>query len=78
LTIVSFIGDSSFNILRHVLLPFIGLLVNLGIVIAAGYIGLGAGGIITQASLIALGIAGAWFLVSVAYYFIKRKSPSSE
>jgi len=78
LTIVSFIGDSSFNIFRHVFLPLLGLLVNLGIVISAAYIGLGAGGVITQASLIAFGIASAWFLVSVAYYFIKRKSPLSE
>jgi amino acid transporter len=78
LTLVSFIGDSSFNIFRHVFLPLLGLFVNLGIVIAAAYIGLGAGGVITQASLIAFGIAAAWFLVSVAYYFIKRKSPLSE
>ncbi len=78
LTIISFIGDSSFNIFRHIFLPLLGLLVNLGIVIAAAYIGLGAGGVITQASLIALSIAGAWFLVSVAYYFIKRKSSLSE
>jgi len=73
LTIVTFIGDSSFNILRHVFLPVIGLVVNIGIVAAAAKIGLGAGGIITQASMIAFGIAGAWLLVSVAYYFVKRK-----
>ena len=63
----------SFNIFRHLFLPVIGLLVNLAIVVAATIIGLGAGGIITQASIIAFGIAGAWLLVSVAYYFIKRK-----
>jgi amino acid transporter len=73
LTIATFIGDSSFNILRHVFLPVIGLVVNIGIVAAAAKIGLGAGGIITQASMIAFGIAGAWLLVSVAYYFVKRK-----
>ena len=73
LTIVTFIGDSSFNIFRHVILPVIGLLVNIGIVVAAAKIGLGAGGIITQASLIAFGLAGAWLIVSVAYYFVKRK-----
>ena len=73
LTIVTFIGDSSFNILRHVLLPVIGLLVNIGIVVAAAGIGLGAGGVITQASMIAFGIAGVWLVVSVAYYFVKRK-----
>ena len=73
LTIVTFIGDSSFNIFRHIFLPVIGLLVNIGIVVAVARIGLSAGGIITQASMIAFGIAGAWLLVSVAYYFVKRK-----
>jgi APA family basic amino acid/polyamine antiporter len=73
LTIVTFIGDPSFNIFRHILLPIIGLLVNIGIVVAAAWIGLSAGGITAQASTVALGIAGTWLLVSVAYYFVKRK-----
>jgi amino acid transporter len=73
LTIVTFAGDPAFSFLRHLFLPVIGLAVNIGIVIAAGKIGLTAGGIITQASMIALGVAVAWFVVSVAYYFVKRK-----
>ncbi len=77
LMIVTFLGDPfedpSFNIFRHVVLPVIGLLINIGIVIAAAVIGLGAGGATTQASLIAFGLAGVWLLVSVAYYFVRRK-----
>lgn len=73
LTIVTFAGDPAFSFLRHLFLPVIGLAVNIGIVIAAGKIGLTAGGIITQASMIALGVAIAWFVVSVAYFFVKRK-----
>jgi basic amino acid/polyamine antiporter, APA family len=73
LTILTFIGDSSFNIFRHVLLPSIGLLINVGIVVAAVRIGLGAGGVITQASMIALGLAIVWLIASVAYYFVKRR-----
>jgi len=73
LTIFTFIGDSSFSIFRHVFLPTIGLLVNIGLVIAAAKIGLSAGGLITQATMVAFGIAGAWLLVSVAYYFVKRR-----
>jgi len=72
LTIVTFVGDPSFNIFRHIFLPVIGLLINIGIVIVATGFGLSAGGIITQASMIALGIAGTWLLISVAYYFVKR------
>jgi amino acid transporter len=73
LTIATFVGDVSFNFFRHLILPLIGLIVNLGIIILATKIGLEAGGVITQASLIALSIAGAWLLISLAYYFFKRK-----
>jgi hypothetical protein len=73
LTIVTFIGDPSFNILRHVFFPLLGLIVNVGIVFGAIAVGLRYGGVITQASLIALGIAGVWLAVSVAYYFVRRR-----
>ena len=73
LTIVTFWGDSSFNVFRHLLFPLTGLVVNIGLVVAAAKIGLTAGGVITQASMIALGIAVTWFVVSVAFYFVKRK-----
>ncbi len=73
LTIVTFMGDPAFNILRHLFLPLLGLAVNLGIIFLATQIGLTAGGLITQATMIALGIAAAWLLVSISYYFFKRK-----
>lgn len=73
LTIVTFVGDASFNIFRHIFLPTTGLLVNIGLVFVVAEIGLSAGGIIAQASMVAFGIAGAWLLVSIAYYFVKRK-----
>ncbi len=76
LTIVTFVGDSSFNIFRHVFLPSIGLLINVGIVVAAVRIGLLAGGVITQASTIAFGLAALWLIASVAYYFVKRRQPT--
>jgi APA family basic amino acid/polyamine antiporter len=82
LTIVTFISDpieeSSFNFFRHIVLPAIGLLINVGIVVAAAKIGLEAGGLITQATMIALGIAGVWLLFSIAYYFLKRKRTTSK
>ncbi len=73
LTVATFIGDPSFNILRHLFIPVIGFLVNLGTVILAAKIGFSAGGIITQASWVAWSIAGAWFLVSAVYYVVKQK-----
>jgi amino acid transporter len=73
LTIATFVGDPAFNLLRHILLPVLGLAVNLGIIFLATQIGLAAGGVTTEATMIALGIAGVWFLVSISYYFFKRK-----
>jgi basic amino acid/polyamine antiporter, APA family len=77
LTIVTFVGDSAFNIFRHFLLPIVGLFINIGIVVAAATIGLNAGGVITQATMIAFGIAAAWLLISIAYYFFNRKRTKS-
>lgn len=73
LTIFTFMRDSSFNIFRHFLLPVVGLFANLGIVGAAAMIGLSATGVTKQASMIAFGLAGIWFIFSVAYYFFRRK-----
>jgi amino acid transporter len=78
LTIVTFRGDPGFNMLRHLFLPILGLLANLGIVIATVAIGLGVGGIITQATLIALSLAVIWLVISVAYYFFRRNRSISK
>jgi len=73
LTMATFIGDSSFNLLRHVIFPVLGIVANVGIVIGATKVGLSYGGVITQASIIALALAGAWLVVNVAYFFVKRR-----
>lgn len=73
LTIATFIGNPSFNFFRHLLLPLIGLVINIGIVVAAADLGFGAGGVVTQACFVAAGIAGVWLVVNMAYYFVKRK-----
>jgi APA family basic amino acid/polyamine antiporter len=74
LTIVTFVGDSSFNMLRHIVFPVLGLVVNVGIAIGAAVIGLMYGGVVTQATMIALCLAGVWLIVNVAYFFVKRSS----
>lgn len=73
LTIFTFTRDSAFNPFRHIVLPSIGALINLGIAGAIAVIGLRVGGIITQASMIAFGFAGIWLVISVVYYFVKRR-----
>jgi basic amino acid/polyamine antiporter, APA family len=72
LTMATFVRDGSFNIFRHFLLPAVGTVINLGLVIAAAVVGLTAGGVITQASILAFAIAVFWLIVSVLYYVVKR------
>jgi amino acid transporter len=73
LTIATFVGDPAFNIFRHILLPILGLVINVGIIVAAAAVGLGAGGVMAEATLIALGLAALWLLVSIAYYLVRRR-----
>jgi basic amino acid/polyamine antiporter, APA family len=72
LTIATFAGKTGFHFFRHLLLPAAGLIVNLGTLAVVSGIGLGAGGELRLASLIALGIASFWLVLSLAYYLLKR------
>jgi APA family basic amino acid/polyamine antiporter len=78
LTIATFLGDPDFHIFRHVLFPVLGLVVNAGLIISTGWIGLRAGGVITNASMIALGFAALWLLLNGVYYIFRRKNYSME
>ena len=78
LTIVTFAKDPAFNVVRHLLLPVIGLIGNLSIVIATAFVGLTAGGVISQASMIAFSLAALWLIVSIAYYFFRRNRSVSK
>jgi basic amino acid/polyamine antiporter, APA family len=72
LTIKAFIGDPSFHWFKHGILPFIGLVVNLVMPLAVTWIGLTTGGLIQQACLIAVGLAAAWFLLSISYFVLRK------
>jgi hypothetical protein len=77
LTVATFVGDPAFNFFRHVLFPVLGLFVNAGLIAAAGLIGLRAGGVITQASMVAFGLAALWLLLNSVYYIFRRKSANT-
>ncbi len=76
LTIATFAGDAAFGFLQHLLLPSIGLLANVGIVVAIVIIGLTAGGVITFASRLAMSLAVLWLLVSLVYSLTRRTEAS--
>jgi APA family basic amino acid/polyamine antiporter len=70
LTIVAFLGDSTFNFIKHAIIPVLGFLVNVVMVAAIFFIGIQSGGVTAQSTYLALGISGAWLAVSVAYFLI--------
>jgi amino acid transporter len=66
-TIIAFKGRSEFNVLKHVIIPVLGLLAN--VVMLATIFGLGfiGGGDSQTESMIAMGIAALWLVASGAY-----------
>jgi amino acid transporter len=70
LTYVAFAGDKGFSFVKHALVPFLGLLVNVVMVLAIFVIGILSGGMTAQSTYLALGISAAWLLLSVVYFVV--------
>ena len=73
LTVGAFAVTPAFHWLKHGLLPVAGIALNLGLAIFALVFGLEAGNVISQACLVALGIAGLWLVLNIIYYFARRR-----
>ena len=66
-TFVGFAGRAEFHSVKHAIIPFLGLIGNVGMLLAILVIGLTAGGVSTQATIMALGITVAWGVISAVY-----------
>ena len=78
LTFVTFVGRTEFHRLKHAFVPILGLLGNVGLLVAVVLIGLTTGGVSTDATLMALWITVGWGVVSVVYLVLnsrKQKRP---
>ena len=73
LTMASFWGDQQFNPVKHIVLPFLGIILNLGTILMVMKIGFQQGGTVGKSVLVACVIAGLWLLFSVAYFLRQRK-----
>jgi basic amino acid/polyamine antiporter, APA family len=71
LTFVAFSGNNGFNFFKHGLIPLLGWIANIGMVLAIFIIGITSGGTTASSTFLALGISGAWLLISL-FYFIGR------
>jgi len=66
-TIIAFAGRAEFNILKHVIVPVLGLLANLAMLLTILGLGFVGGGDAQTESMMALIIAAIWLVASVVY-----------
>jgi APA family basic amino acid/polyamine antiporter len=67
LVLVAFGHQHKRNFIRHVVVPVLGLLANVGMLIGIVYMSVSSGGATQTDTLIALGIVGAWIIVGAVW-----------
>jgi amino acid transporter len=72
-TIIAFHGRAEGSVLKHIIVPVLGLLANLAMLITILGMGILGGGTSQQESLLALGIAAFWAIVSAGYVFFSSR-----
>ncbi len=72
-TIIAFHGRAEGSLLKHIIVPGLGLLANLAMLITILGMGIVGGGTSQAESLIALGIAAFWAIVSAVYILISSR-----
>ncbi len=73
LTFITFTGKIDFNAFKHAIIPFFGLLGNVGLLAAIVIIGLSTPGSSSDATQIALYITAGWGIISALYFVIRSK-----
>jgi amino acid transporter len=73
LTIVAFAGAKEFGVLKHVIIPGLGLVANSIMVLAIFIIGIDSGGTTASATYLALALSGAWLGVSMLYFIVSSR-----
>jgi basic amino acid/polyamine antiporter, APA family len=73
ITIVAFAGRFDFSLVKHAIIPVLGLIANVGMVLAIFVLGLQAGGTTAQATFLAIGFGAIWLAVSVLYFIISSR-----
>ena len=72
-TFVTFVGRSEFHSIKHAVIPFLGLIGNVGMLIAVVVIGLTTPGVSQDATQMALWITIGWGILSVGYLVYSSK-----
>ena len=74
LVLVAFGHQHKRNILKHVIIPVLGLLANLGMLVGIVYMSVSSGGSTQTDTLIALAIVGVWILVGAVWLVLNSAS----
>ena len=74
LTFIAFAGRSEFRAWKHAWIPALGLIGNIGMLLAIAVIGLASGGTSQNATVIGLGISIVWAAASGAYLVWNSKA----
>ncbi len=72
-TLVAFVGKKDFNVLRHGIIPALGVFGNAIMVLTIFIVGIWSGGATTTSTLLALGISGVWLGASVVYFVLTSR-----
>jgi amino acid transporter len=78
LTFVTFVGREEFHSVKHAVIPFLGLIGNIGLLVGVVFIGLSTPGVSQDATKMALYITGGWGAVSVVYLVWNSKRIGKE
>jgi amino acid transporter len=67
IVLVAFAGRHDANVLKHYVVPILGVLANLGMLFAILYLNITAGGATATDTVIAIAIVGAWLVVGIVW-----------
>jgi amino acid transporter len=67
IVLVAFAGRHDTNVLKHYVVPILGVLANLGMLFAILYLNITAGGPTATDTVIAIAIVGAWLVVGIIW-----------
>lgn len=73
-TMIAFTGRKDFNLLKHIVVPVLGLVANLVMLGVIFGLGLIAQGDLFKESVMAIAIAAIWALVSVLYFVLNSRA----
>ena len=73
LTFVTFVGRSEFHSIKHAVIPFMGLIGNIGMLVGIVVIGLTTPGVSADATQMALWVTAGWGAISIVYLIWNSK-----